>query len=103
MVLLHWRQYAQVALYPTVIVVMGVTFNHPRKYLMACKPTSVISLAFEDFPEAPHRAIVDTFWHDITPIRNRFSFSLFLMGVAYRFLCGVGYYRISTGLPSFFW
>ena len=59
--LLHWGQNAQMALYATIVVVGDITSDHMYKLFPACKPSTEVSLPFQDSPESFHRAIVNTF------------------------------------------
>jgi len=59
-VLLHRCQNAQVALYPAVVVVDDIIFNHLHKLLTARKSSAVVPLTLENTPKAFHRAVVNT-------------------------------------------
>ena len=61
--LLHWRQNAQIALYPAVVVVSDVILNHGNKLLAAGEASAVVPLTLEDAPEAFHRPVVNALAH----------------------------------------
>ena len=55
----HWRQHAQVALYPPGIVITDVLFDHLDKFLLAGKTPAVIAFPLQNAPESLHRPIVN--------------------------------------------
>ena len=57
--LFHRCQYAQVTLYPAIVVVDDVILNHPHKLLTARKTLAVIALSFQNTPKAFDRAVVN--------------------------------------------
>ena len=61
--LLHRRQYTQVALYSLCVVIVDVTMDHLRQLVLAGEPSAVIALPLQNAPEALHRAIINAVGH----------------------------------------
>ena len=61
--LLHRRQYTQVALYSPCVVIVDVTLDHLRQLVLAGEPSAVISFPLQNAPEALHRAVINAVGH----------------------------------------
>ena len=59
----HRRKNAQITLNPTSIVVVDILGDHLDELLFAGKTPAIISLSFQNAPEALHRAIVNAVGH----------------------------------------
>ena len=106
--LLHRRQYAEIALHPARIVVVDITFDHADQFLLACEALVVIPLALQDAPEALHRPVVDAMCHAGHTLRHAGLFEFVVecairvleapVTVEQRMRVGVGLDRFVEGL-----
>ena len=74
--LFHWREYAKVTLYASVVVVTDVILNHVGQFLLAGESLSVVPFPLEDPPETFHRAVVDTLGYTGHTLRHTRFFQL---------------------------
>ena len=56
----HRCHNTQIALHPLGVVVDNVVLNHQNKLLLGSKSSAIVFLAFQNAPEAFHRAVVNT-------------------------------------------
>lgn len=57
--LFHRRQDAKIALDTVKVVIGNVSLNHCIQLLLRGEASAIVTLAFQDSPEALHRAVVD--------------------------------------------
>ena len=51
--LLKGREYAQIALHSSIVVVGDVVGDHLNKFLFACKSLAIVALTFQNAPDPP--------------------------------------------------
>ena len=61
--LLHRREDAEAPLHTSVVVITDVILDHVDQFLLAGEALSVVSLPFQNAPEAFHWSIVNTLGH----------------------------------------
>ena len=61
--LFHRRQYAQIALHTSGVVVMDIVLNRLNKLPLTCKPSAIIAFPLQNTPEALHRTIINAMCH----------------------------------------
>ena len=59
----HRRKNAKITLNPTSVIVMDILGDHLDELLFTGKTPAIISLSFQNAPEALHRAIVNAVGH----------------------------------------